>query len=264
MITFAGTTLHKDGEKFVRGKNFSYWALGYIHSGVIRVQTGKGSFYWPAKGFNLVVPGLPYQEQFATEKEPRCKESWVIFAPRESWYSLLKWPELVPGMMALAVADYEIQQEMLALLKSIEFYVSGIFPEKDFFAENAREKLLLLANLVNPMTNYAKISKQILDTMNFMAQNYANKLTVSKLAKKANLSPSRFAHLFNQQVGMTPRRYLERHRLEKARQLLITTHLSVGEVAEKVGFDGPFYFSTRFRRDTRRSPAAFRKFYSKN
>lgn len=86
----------------------------------------------------------------------------------------------------------------------------------------------------------------------------AEPFRLEALAREAGLSVSRLAHLFREQMGMSPRVYAEEQKMRHAAQLLRLTPLSVGEVAEACGFASAFYFSSRFRRWSRLSPRAFR------
>ena len=92
-----------------------------------------------------------------------------------------------------------------------------------------------------------------------MEQRPHEPLSVARLAADVRLSPSHCAQLFRQQIGISPRQYLQELRLERARTLLERTFLSIGEVMVRVGLhDKP-----RFERDiTRRfgaAPTALRK-----
>jgi AraC-like DNA-binding protein len=60
-------------------------------------------------------------------------------------------------------------------------------------------------------------------------------------------------------LGLTPVAYLNRYRVQQARQLLKTTHKSITEIALDVGFSGSSYFSRIFRRETGMSPEAYRR-----
>ncbi|MFF0011118.1 helix-turn-helix domain-containing protein [Streptomyces sp. NPDC005374] len=71
--------------------------------------------------------------------------------------------------------------------------------------------------------------------------------TVRSLAAEVSLSPSRFAHLFTQQVGSSPMRALREARLHHAARLLESTDLSVERVAAASGFASPFHFNRVFR-----------------
>ena len=58
--------------------------------------------------------------------------------------------------------------------------------------------------------------------------------------------------------GVPPGQYLQQFRIGKARELLISSTLSVGEIAVRCGFDDLFYFSNLFRRLTGVSPRGYR------
>ncbi|MFJ8106148.1 helix-turn-helix domain-containing protein [Streptomyces sp. NPDC096132] len=82
--------------------------------------------------------------------------------------------------------------------------------------------------------------------------------TVDSLAAQVALSPSRFAHLFAEQVGQSPMRALREARLRHAARLLEGTDLSVARVAAASGFASPFHFTRVFRARYGRPPGAYR------
>ena len=79
------------------------------------------------------------------------------------------------------------------------------------------------------------------------------------LAERAYLNNNYFSKLFSSQVGLTPQQFLLKIRMERAKELLRYTDLTVGEVAEKVGFADALYFSRAFRRYAACSPSEFRR-----
>lgn len=94
--------------------------------------------------------------------------------------------------------------------------------------------------------------------MAYLRENLSTKAGVTELAEMANLSSSHFAALFKAATGMGVIEYLTRLRSARARELLLTTHLSVQHIAEAVGYSDPYYFSRQFRRVNGISPRAFR------
>lgn len=58
---------------------------------------------------------------------------------------------------------------------------------------------------------------------------------------------------------MSPHRYILRARIERARELLRMTSLSIGEIADAVGFAGQSHFCTAFGRETGLTPSAYRR-----
>lgn len=67
--------------------------------------------------------------------------------------------------------------------------------------------------------------------MHYLAAHPEEPFRLESLARHAGLSVSRLAHLFRVQLGVSPKRFTEKIRLDLARRLLERTDLSVAEVA---------------------------------
>jgi AraC family transcriptional regulator, arabinose operon regulatory protein len=80
-----------------------------------------------------------------------------------------------------------------------------------------------------------------------------------KLAALVNLSASRLRHLFKQETGTTPARYLRDLRLKKAEVLLRTTFLSVKEIVSEIGMGSSSHFVREFKKTYGSSPTEFRR-----
>ena len=83
-------------------------------------------------------------------------------------------------------------------------------------------------------------------------------LTLTKLAALVNLSTHYFASLFKQSTGFTLRQYITRCRLEKAKQLLCKTEISIVEIGHEVGFQNQSHFTRVFRKYIKTTPKAYR------
>ena len=92
----------------------------------------------------------------------------------------------------------------------------------------------------------------------YILEHLAENLTVSTLATAFHLSTSRFAHRFRDAFGTSPQAYVEGCRIEMARRLLLTTEMSVKEVALTCGFSDPLYFTKRFSHATGSAPSHWR------
>ena len=84
-------------------------------------------------------------------------------------------------------------------------------------------------------------------------------LPVAEIARRAGLSPFRFIRLFRAIFGTTPHQYRIDARLERARELLITTDRAVTEVCLDVGFTSLGSFSSLFTRRIGAAPSAYRR-----
>ena len=84
-------------------------------------------------------------------------------------------------------------------------------------------------------------------------------LTIQQLADSLGVSYSNFRKLFKLHTGLSPALYQQDLRLQRAKELLSTTKMSIKEIAYRLNFDSPDYFSSRFRMKTGLKPSEFRK-----
>ena len=102
-------------------------------------------------------------------------------------------------------------------------------------------------------------SEPVRRAMELAERRYAEPLTVADAAREAYLSPSRFAHVFSAEAGMSFHRYLAALRVEKAKGLLANSSLRIGEVAERTGFCNQNYFASVFRAGAGVAPGEYRR-----
>jgi AraC-like DNA-binding protein len=89
-------------------------------------------------------------------------------------------------------------------------------------------------------------------------RHYGKALTVDRLARRCRLSRFHFIRAFRAAFGNTPHQYLRNRRIERAKELLVTTPLPVTEICEQVGFSSLGSFSALFRRMTGEAPIEYR------
>jgi len=92
-----------------------------------------------------------------------------------------------------------------------------------------------------------------------VAHRFMFDLSVADVARELSISESRARHLFIELFGETFSDYLRRVRLKHAEALLVTTDLSIPQVAAASGFNQAAYFHTVFRRGTGMTPMAYRR-----
>jgi signal transduction histidine kinase/AraC-like DNA-binding protein len=93
----------------------------------------------------------------------------------------------------------------------------------------------------------------------YIHQNYQQTLTRQDVAGHVRVSARYLSQIFTDELGISLWEYLCRYRVMHAKVLLRTTSESVTNVALQVGFDDPAYFSRVFRKETGRSPRAYRE-----
>lgn len=93
----------------------------------------------------------------------------------------------------------------------------------------------------------------------YLSIHMSENLTVQDMADRANLSVSRFNEVFKHEFGVTPRQFLIDMRISHAKELLLTTTLSVDNIASYCGFSDIYHFSKIFKRRVGISPTSFRR-----
>lgn len=84
-------------------------------------------------------------------------------------------------------------------------------------------------------------------------------LTIQQIATDMGVSYSNFRKLFKEFTGVSPALYQQELRLQRAKELLSTTNLSVKQIAYKLCFDSPDYFSAKFKAKINLRPSEFRE-----
>jgi AraC-like DNA-binding protein len=82
--------------------------------------------------------------------------------------------------------------------------------------------------------------------------------TVKYLAEKVNLSPSYLSDLLKKETGKNAQDHIHFYLIEEAKNILLSTSKSVGEIAYSLGFDYPQYFNKLFKQKTGKTPVEFR------
>jgi len=113
------------------------------------------------------------------------------------------------------------------------------------------------------LTQASKSNWIIEKAKEYMKKNYFEDLTVEDVANHVERNSNYLCNLFSRIEGMTITEYLNRIRIEKAKELLKTTSLMTYEIAEKVGFRNYRYFTQVFKKFVEKTPTAYRNdFYN--
>lgn len=148
---------------------------------------------------------------------------------------------------------------------------------KEFIKAQQCSSLMLKSNVLrilyelyedvkNPLTGKSNIATSYYAPLKrvteYIEKNYGNKISLNKLSEIANLSSTYFHKVFTETLGITPNEYVTKVRVDKAKELLIRTDLTIYDIALKCGYENIPYFSYTFKKRLNISPSEFRKRYS--
>jgi len=93
----------------------------------------------------------------------------------------------------------------------------------------------------------------------YIDQHLKEELTLKEIAALVHLNPSYFSVLFKEQANLNFSEYITRRRIQRAKELVISTNLPINEIAEEVGYKTSKYFIKIFKEIEGMTPSTFRK-----
>ena len=142
----------------------------------------------------------------------------------------------------------EHQQALQTILEATTF--SQIIPVFEHLLVQIKQRF---QNLNKTTNDYVREIK------NYILDHYAEEINLDILAKNVHLAPKYLSDLFKREENIGVTKYLNEVRMEKAKNLLITSHHRVHEISQLVGFNSHSYFIRSFQKYTGLTPEKFRK-----
>ncbi len=151
-------------------------------------------------------------------------------------------------------ANPEKFQLLLQLAKSI----SPIYKQTDFLSQ-----FMVSSTLTTILTHFvkdvSKSSKTLSAAIEYILDHYSQAISITYLANLCDYSPEYFSEKFKLHFGVSPQKFIILKRLAKAKFLLISTHKTIREIGEEVGYPDQIHFSKLFSKQIGISPFNYRK-----
>lgn len=93
----------------------------------------------------------------------------------------------------------------------------------------------------------------------YIAEHYNEEITLNGVAEQVFLSASHLCRLFSKEEGMTFVEYLTKIRMEKAKEMLVSTNMKISEISGEIGYKDSHYFTTLFKRAVGVPPGDYRR-----
>lgn len=226
----------------------------YIHEGCCYVTLKDKTIAAPA---GSVIIFLPRQKQDYKFYKQDQSISYYIHFTGSACSQLIKDLELDERNIYNIGKSIYIQKLFNYLIdefhqkqKYNKYRIQGLILE--ILSLIARKNSVMLYS--DPVTN-----KKFHDICKFIYSNFSKNYSIKDYAEMCNLSESRFSHLFTEIIGINPKQYLIKTRIETAKDLLINSDLTVLQISETIGILNQNYFSRLFKKSTGLSPSEYRR-----
>lgn len=230
-----------------------HYLLHYVRSGKGRYTFGKREYRLQAGDLFLVFPSTSVSYT-ADETDP-WEYCWVGFNGTEA-RRMLQETDLSEEDPVLHPEDAEQVEERLMNI----YRASGNTPAAD--AEMAGHLYLFLAQLMRCVRGEKRqpdMQDYLTQAIRYIQHNYAANIQINTIASYVGVSRSQLYRAFVSNFEVSPHVFLKRYRINEACALLRNARLSVGEVANSVGFPDPLYFSRVFKELKGMTPTEFQQ-----
>ncbi|MBP1965541.1 helix-turn-helix domain-containing protein [Paenibacillus aceris] len=199
-----------------------------------------------------------------------CIQSGVeedITAAINKWFGLIqdkRYPvDTVRSWMVNLVMELELKYIVMQhfvsnfkaeLLHQTIYQIVTLDHLREWTHQFLLEKRAALQTLSNQ-----SVRKEIAEAKRHILLHLGEKISMEEMAGRLNLNPSHFSRLFKKETGETFVEFVNRSKMECARDLLDKSDASIEQIAEKLGFEHTSYFIKLFRSFSSKSPAEFRR-----
>ena len=225
-----------------KGRKLCDYAVVYLTHGSGMFTTGDTEARSVRAGDVLVLfPGIWHN--YCPDAETGWTERWVLFngAFADQWcaHELFtpEEPVLHVGVHSELIERFD---RMLEIARNYPPYGNQI---QSGITMELLGMLLKLHQKRSPQ--FTERTRLVQNALDIIAKNWNRKIDFERMTAKLGISHRQFRRLFQQVTGLAPQQYLIHLRLNEAKRLLGT--LPVAEVAARVGFDDPYYFSRLFK-----------------
>lgn len=216
----------------------NYSELVYYVSGNGKTTIGDTEFCFLANSISIIPPNTPHSEVHFADCEVIC----VGVEPGNE-----------PEVMLLSDDNLQIHN----VLKTILYEVSRQeHLYKQVLGIKLKELFLIIERLKENKNNTSKSFEYII---NYLSENYHEKINLNSCAKQLNLSYDYFQHKFKKITGKSPRTYLLELRLDAAKTMLKQGEISCTQIAYSCGFSTSAQFSMLFKKAFGVTPNMYKK-----
>jgi len=249
--------VHPSGYFFTweKGRVLQEYQLNYITEGSGIFETSEGQFQVVPGSMLILRPGMWHR--YKPDQNTGWNEHYIGFNGdfctnlfQEGFFQVSK-PVLFVGF----------QEGLLKLFFEI---IQQVKDEKTGHQQvSSANIILMLSKILSVVRNQEfagkSIERKIRKACLYFRENLNTSVNIEKLSADMNVGYSYFRQMFRKYTGISPSQYHLSLRIQKARDLLVSTDLSFKEIANDLGFESYFYFSRIFKDKMGKSPMEFRK-----
>jgi AraC-like DNA-binding protein len=224
--------------------------LVFLHTGGLYVEVDGVGRELPVGHAMLLTPGHTEQFTFGVAHETRHR--WINV-------NVESVPDELLSILAQLPPHIEISDRMNRIVDVMMSLINAGPSFKEAINDLGRAALMLYVSEARQQGVLSATHPAIRAVKEYIEQHYARDLDLAMLARQADLTPEHLIRVFQKQEGQTPMKYLWNYRLEKGIGMLQNTGLSIGEIADQIGFKTPYHFARLIKQLTGKTASDIRR-----
>lgn len=227
-----------------------HYLLHYVISGKGIYRTGDKVYHLGGGDLFLAYPDQNIY--YCSDENDPWEYCWVGFNGTEAPL-LLEQTDFSPDAPAVRIESNALYEQMMQI-----YVAQGSLPHQGIYMTGALYQLLsILIRDSRGRPRQSLSASYVTRACDYIANHFGLPIGVEDIAAHVGLSRSRLYRTFQQEMHISPVKYLAHFRIRQACALLDRRDLSIKAVAHSVGFDNQLYFSRRFREIMKMSPTEY-------
>lgn len=253
---------------------FDYYTIS-MKRGVHKMFYGQQQYDFDNGVLYFLAPNQVLRVEHRQEENISERSGWILMIHPDFFWNT----SLLKTIKQYEFFDYSVN-EALFLSEKEETILNNIIKniKQEYQANIDKFSKQIIISQIETLLNYAerfyhrqfitreKNNHKILNRLEELLTNYFNNddlmkeglPTVQHIAGELNVSPNYLSSLLKVLTGQSTQQHIHNKLIEKAKEKLSTTDLSVSEIAYELGFEHPQSFSKLFKTKTKQSPLEFR------
>lgn len=269
-VVDVGTVPHSRSEE-MQQMVFDFYSISVKRMHNFKAKYGQHPFDFNEGIMSFMSPGQVFSIGIADKGKQAKKSGWVIYIhPDLIWNT-----SLAKTIKQYDFWDYSLH-EGLFLSEKEEATITALIQniEQEHRANIDQFSKPIIISHIETLLNYAHrfyhrqfitrelANHQILERLETFLASYQGLPTVAYVAGELNISAKYLSSLLKVLTGQNTQQHIHEKLVEKAKQKLSTTNLSISEIAYELGFEHLQSFSKLFKTKTNLSPLAFRRSFN--
>lgn len=245
-LIWAGIVQARKNQIF-ENENYSLFAMEYVLKGKGYLEI-NGKKFEISKGDVYFLHRHSYHRYYPDERQPWKKIFFTLDGP------------LVDSLVSV----YNLESTYVVRNCDVKhLFIKMLRHFKTQRGENCELAPLIFHELLTKIRlssgDVSSFSEPVRFIRNYLDANVIRRVRLNNLARTMKISVQHVIRIFKKECSMTPYDYLVKRRIESAKVMLKQTGMSVKEIAYKLQYSDPYYFSNFFKRKTGISPIKYRK-----